>query len=243
MYRHFLFLFAAFFILSGIADAQTPFPTAHRKWEFFGFGGGSFLGSSDHPTPIRGEDLDSWITVNLEYESGYSAGFRIGETLGDHWGADFEYSYSDQPLKFTDLMPELPSLRLEQRIHRFLYNMLYYPLPRSSRVRPYVFGGAGMGLFYTKGSSEREAALEGIDIKNRWKVAFNWGGGLKLLLRDHLAARFQLGDQVTGVPNYGFPSVAQVGSDTFTPGFKPNGNLHNWLLVVGLAYQWGEKLP
>jgi len=243
MYRHFIFSFAAFFILTGIADAQTAFPATHRKWEFFGFGGASLAGSKDNPTPIRGEGIDSWITVKLEYETGYSAGFRIGETLGDHWGADFEYSYSNQPLKFTNLSPDIPSLRLNHGIHRFLYNILYYPLPRSSRLRPYVFGGAGMALFYTKDSSKAEAALEGMDIKDRWKVAFNWGGGLKVLLRDYLTARFQIGDQVTGVSNYGFPSVAQIGQEQFFPGFKPNGSIHNWLFVFGLGYQWGESSP
>jgi opacity protein-like surface antigen len=229
------------FGFSDLLPAQTSLLPSHRKWEFFTFGGVSSIASKDQKTPVIGEEDNTSRFVGLHYSSGYLVGLRIGENIGDYWGAEFEYSYSNQPLRLTDLSPGIPSLDLSHSVHRLVYDILYYPLPKASRFRPFAFAGGGASLFYIKGSSKTEGAALGLDLKDRWKAAFSWGGGLKFLVRDQFALRFQIGDQATGVPDYGFPSMAVVGQDQFTPGFKPSGYLHNWLLTFGLVYQWGER--
>jgi len=239
--RIFALLTAAFFLSPSIyhARGQTSSPPSHRRWEVSAFGGASTLGDHTFATPVLGDSSTTSRTVGLSYDTGYMAGARILESLSEFWGAEFEYSFANQPLQFTGLTPDMAALDLSHSVHRFDYSLVFFVADPYKRLRPFFTTGAGVSLFHVGGSSKSEAAsLTGIDLKDRWHFTFNWGGGVKYLLRDHWAVRFDFRDMITGVPDYGFPSSAQVVQGQFTPGFAPSGIMHGLQYSLGIAYQW-----
>ncbi|MFH1574153.1 MAG: hypothetical protein ABIG68_09220 [Acidobacteriota bacterium] len=241
MTRYLRLVSLAILIVPALAAAQTAQPATHCDWEFALFAGGSFIGDSRHRTPVAGEDDDTYRSVGLDYAGGSMFGFRIAENRWDHWGASLEYGYSNQPLRFADLTPDAPSLSLGHSIHRFVYDVLYYPLDRRQRLRPFAFAGAGVALYHLSDSSKSDPVLGGTQLRDRWKALFSWGGGAKYLVRDQLTAHFQFSDRISGIPDYGLPGSAQIAGGELTPGFRPDGSLHNWSLSIGFAWQWGNR--
>jgi opacity protein-like surface antigen len=177
----------------------------------------------------------------VRYGSGYQIGARITANHWQHWGATVEYGFSNQPLTFTNLSDATPSLGLGHSIHRFAYDVVYYPYDRNHKWRPFVFAGPGVSLFYIKGSDKDTALAQGIRLSDPWKLTMNWGGGVKYLLKHHVAASLQFSDSISGVPGYGLPDFGHKDSGGYVPGFHPEGFLHNWLVSVGFLYQWDEK--
>jgi opacity protein-like surface antigen len=235
-------LLLAFLVLPSIpGQAQTVLDLTHREWEVSIFGGGSFLGSGTYVTPVSGSNQQSSRTVGLSYAAGSQMGFRITDNRWRHFGATAEYGFSNQPLTFTNLSDSTPSLGLGHAIHRVAYDVLYYPRNRDFRMRPYVFAGPGVSLFYIKGSAKQAASAQGIGLSDPWKFTMNWGGGVKYLLADHIAASLQFSDSISGVPSYGLPAAGSVVSGRYVPGFQPDGLLHNWLISFGFIYQWSDR--
>jgi opacity protein-like surface antigen len=227
---------------SAAAEAQTGIPPNHRAWEFTPFGGGSLIRGEQFKTPVIGSSQETTRTVGMHFGKGPQLGVRIAENRWDHWGASLEYSFSNQPLSFTNVSPELYSIAFGHSVHRLIYDVLYYPVDRSKRLRPYAFGGTGVTRFHINDTSKAEAASTlGITLVDRWKFTISWGGGVKYLVLDHVAICFQFSDRITGVPDYGFPRSIQVVGGAFRPGFEPTGYLNNWLINLGFAYQWGER--
>jgi opacity protein-like surface antigen len=228
-------------LLSIAAQAQGLLTPAHRSWEASVFGGGSFIGDKSFPTPVAGSNSLSFRTVGLSYASGSQMGLRITENRWKHWGATMEYGFSNQPLRFTNLSDTAPSLALGHSIHRFSYDVVYYPLDRFHRLRPFAFAGSGVSLFYIRSSSKDAAAAQGIPLSNPWKFSMRWGGGAKYLIRDQIAVSMQYSENISGVPHYGLPSTGYVASGQYSPGFKPDGMLHNRLFSLSFNYQWGSR--
>jgi opacity protein-like surface antigen len=227
-----ILLMAAFSMLPG-AWAQSM-QAEHREWEFEVFGGASHLGKNNYRTPVVDTGLQNSTEVGLRYAAGYQAGLRIIDNRWQNWGASLEYSFANQPATFTNLSSAVSSLSVSHSVHRFAYEVLYYPMNRSHRLRPYGFLGPGLALFYVHGDSKSSAAQQGIHFNNPWKFSFHWGGGVKYLIQDHVAAGFQFSDAVSGVPGYGLPSVQGQSQ----PGFRPAGYLHNWRYGISFIYQW-----
>jgi hypothetical protein len=166
---------------------------------------------------------------------------RVAENRWKHWGAVAEYSFSNQPLRLSNLTDSQPLLALGHAIHRFSYNVAYYPLDRTHRFRPFAFAGPGVSLFYVRSDAKDLAAARGLRLNDPWKLTIQWGGGIKILLKDKVAASFQFSDNIAGVPHYGLPPNGRLVSGTYSAGFLPNGIMHNRLLSVGLIYQWGAR--
>ena len=222
MIRYLAILILAVSSITSMARAQL-FPPEHRDWELELFGGASFLGKSVHETPAVIGSVQTSRQVGVRFASGYQVGARLNENRWRNWGASLEYGMSNQPLTFTNLAPSVPSLSVSQSIHRFSYGILYYPMDKKHRLRPYGFAGPGLALFHIHKDSKSRAAQLGIHFNDPWKFSFHWGGGVKYLLQDHLAAGFQFSDAISGVPHYGLPPV-QLQSQA---GFQPDGLLHN----------------
>jgi opacity protein-like surface antigen len=237
MSKYTLSFVAVILALAGTAQAQAKRPLSHKKWEVSVFAGGSFIGEGTYPTPVIGSSQETSRTVGLRYASGSQFGFRITENRGHHWGGSAEYSFSNQPLTFTNLSDSVPSLSLSHSVHRFAYDVLYYPTESSVRLRPYVFAGSGVSLFYVGGSSKEAAAARGVHLSDPWKFTYHWGGGLKYLVADGVAVGFQFSDGVSDVPSYGLPPTSVSGSQAVA-GFRPDGYLNNWLVSLGFVYQW-----
>ena len=222
-------------------QAQGVSELTHGEWEASIFGGGSFLGDGVYGTPVEGSGESSSRAVGLSYSTGAQMGIRITDNHWQHWGTAFEYSFSNQPITFTNLSDSIPSLSLGHAIHRFAYEVLYYPLDRDYRLRPFVFAGPGVSLFYVKDSGKEAAEVQGIRLSDPWKFTMNWGGGVKYLLRKQVALSGQFSDSISGVPNYGLPETGRVVSEAYVPGFRPDGLQHNWLISAGFVFQWDNR--
>jgi opacity protein-like surface antigen len=237
-FRVFFMLFLFLILAFESGQAQGVYKAANGEWEASVFGGGSFLGAGEYATPIEGPGQISSRTVGLSYGAGAQIGIRVTDNQWQHWGATLEYSFSDQPITVTNLSDSMPSLELGHAIHRFAYDVLYYPSDRDHKLRPFVFAGPGVSLFHVNGSAKDAAAAMGIRLSDPWKFTMNWGGGVKYLLKKQFAASFQFSDSISGVPGYGLPETGRVISGVYVPGFCPEGRLHNWLIGIGLVFQW-----
>jgi len=231
-----------FFLIFSMAYAQqrqqqpSPWstPDKYGEWEFSIYFGAGFIGDTSGATPIAGgEELR---LVTLDYTSGFSAGVRLTQNLGKRLGAELEYTFSNQPLAFLNLTPDLPRYDASHDVHTFQYNILFYGFDRSSRLRPYGQVGGGAQLFYIGGSSKNDALTRGIVFTETWKFAANFGGGVKYLVGKDWGFRFDFRDVLSGAPDYGLPPTA---GET-TAGFRPNVMLQNWQVNVGFFYTWEQ---
>ncbi len=231
-----------FLVLAAIpGQAQTARGMSHGEWEASVFGGGSLLGSGLYNTPVSGSAQRSSRGVGLRFGTGPYLGVRLTDNRWQRWGAAVEYSYSNQPISFTNLSDSIPSLGLGHAIHRFSYEILYHVRDRRERLRPFVFAGPGVSLFYVKGSAKQAAAAQGIRLSDPWKFAMSWGGGMKYLLIEQVALSVQFSDSISGVPRYGLPTAGNVVGGQYIPGFHPDSYLHNWLISAGFIYQWAKR--
>lgn len=226
--------------LPAFAAAQAAPPKHHSEWEASFFGGFASASDQSSLTPVEGESAAR--PVGLDYKNGYLVGTRITQNLGENLGAELEYSFADQPLDFKNLRPTLPNLGVKHNIHSIVYSILVYPFDRSKRIRPFGIVGGGTSFFYIGKDSKNVAAAQGIVLKDRWKFAFSFGGGVKYLLTNKLGLRVDLRDQISGVPNYGLPDTSPVlPGGQIGAGFRADGRVHNWILNVGLNYYWNPK--
>lgn len=236
-------LLPAMFLFLGLPEAgraQVQNPLSHRDWEFSVFGGTSIIKDQAFTTPVAGSDQQTSTTVGMQYGSSWLLGARLSESRGDYWGAEFEYSYANQPLRFTNLTPTVPALSLSQGVNTFAYNFIFFFTNPYRRLRPYAVAGIGTSLFQPYGSTEAEAAAAGIHLGNTWTLVFNWGGGVKYLIRDHWAVRLDFRSHLGTMPDYGLPSSASVTQGQYIPGMAASGTLQNWHVNAGIAYQWGQ---
>ena len=89
--------------------AQRPaYSPEHREWEGGGFAGASFSKGFQFPTSVNGTGQQQ--TVGISFASGYQVGAQITQNLRDFWAASLEYSFANQPLRFTNLTPTIQSL-------------------------------------------------------------------------------------------------------------------------------------
>jgi outer membrane protein W len=205
-----------------------------------GFGGGSVGGSFQFSTNVTGSSVETNRAVGMRYANGYQLGASVGEKLDDFWGAELEYTFANQPLRFTNLSPTIQSLALSHLVHRLTYNISFAPPMSTKRFRPYGKAGIGTALFYITGDSKEEALQSGLRLRDSWEVALNAGGGFKYLLTDIAAFTFDVRDQMSPVPSYGLPRSASVINGQFQPGFAHKGWFNSWQFGVGIAFQWDE---
>ena len=114
-------------------------------------------------TQVSG-DTPTATTVGMHYASGYLIGLRIAQNLGDFFASDLEYSFANQPLRFINLTPDIPSLSLGHSVQHFSYNVSYLPLPLEKRLRPYGSLGVGAVSYHISKGSKNEAAAMGVGL-------------------------------------------------------------------------------
>ena len=207
------------------------------KWELSLLFGLSSAGDKTAVTPVDGQDITRLVT--LDYSSGYMVGARITENLSENLGAELEYSFANQPMAFVSLRPTLPRLDLDHRVHSAVYSLLFYPTIGNPRLRPYLSAGLGATFYQIDGAARADAARQGIELQNVWKLAGAIGGGVKYLVGETWGVRFDVRDQITGVPGYGLPKSSPSFQGGIGPGFNPDGLIHNWQLSTGVMFYWG----
>ena len=231
MARYLLIMIAALSCVPAMGQATYG---RKDKWEFSVFAGSSHRGQDVFPTPFEGGGTRN---VTLRFATGYLAGVRISQNLGEYLGAELDYSLANQPVEFRNLTPTVQVVNLDHRVHNVTYTVLFYGLKRNSRLRPYAAVGPGISLYEPFGDSEKDAVALGLNLTNRWKFAGIFGGGVKFRTTEQTGFRFDVRDHITGVPDFGLPHAGSLQ----TPGFRPDGQLHNWQLSVGFFYSFSGR--
>lgn len=229
-------LFAALILLILPAElvGQAPMNDPSRDWEFSFFGGLS--SANDHSSLVNIEGLEDTNTAYLDYSSGYQAGIRITENLGNHLSAELDYTFANQPMAFRELSPTIRRLDLDHSVHSAVYSMLLSPVSPREKLRPFALVGAGLSYFHVSKDSKDAAVDQGVTLKDRWKFLMTYGGGFKYRITHKWGIRFDARDQLTGIPDYGLPPASRFFQNQISPAFRPDGLLHNWRFSVGVTY-------
>ena len=117
----FLSLLLTLFLSSTSALAQITYPH-DKQWEFSFFGGAGVAGEETAATPISGTD-DLRLST-FDYSGGFVLGLRIAENLGQHVGAELEYSFADHGLAMLNVKPDVSRLDVDHYAHNILYSIL-----------------------------------------------------------------------------------------------------------------------
>lgn len=234
--RKTVFWFLLSFLSVGSLVAQIQYGP-ERKWEVSLFAGHNSVRDKSMATSASG--IDVFRLVTLDFNPGMLAGVRVTENRGQHFGAELEYSFANQSLALREVRPGLARVDLGQSIHSLNYSVLYYVLPRTSRLRPYASAGVGVALYHLDGNDVAAAEVEGLSLKSSWKFAGSFGGGLKYRLNERFGFRVDFRDQITGVPGYGLPKVAPSFQGNIGAGLNNQGTLHNLQFSGGMVFYIG----
>lgn len=226
----------ALVLAGGIAQpvrGQAAAESHPRKWEFsFLAGAGSLSDRTFGPAASgNGSPL-----VRLDYNAGYSLAFGVTENLAEKFGAEMRYGIGSLPLAAASQTEESTTAAQAHRVHGLIYSLIVYPQGwRRGLLVPYALAGLGASLFQPSGDAG--AASQGLVLKNRWKLAGEMGGGVKLYLDPPWSLRFEVRDRITGVPDYGLSRAAAQGEGAGA-GLPASGRLHHWQFQAGFSYNF-----
>lgn len=134
---------------------------------------------------------------DVQFTNGFRFGFRFGINVGDHFGHEVQYAYSRTHLKFNNAGGQ----ELGMAIHEGGYNFLAYATPEGTRIRPFATGGVEFANYVPPGSS---ATYGG----GSTKFGFNYGGGVKVVVKGPYAVRFDVRQYATPKPDFGLSLVS-----------------------------------
>ena len=198
------------------------------------FGAGSFQGGQ------RLFVVNSSGTTETDYASGVRGGFRFGVDLPDRLGAEATYAFSSNDLKVRDPVPPGPggprrNFTIHQ--HQFMVNGFYNFTPRDNEWRPFVTVGLGLVRFSPTKDAVNRAAVNFLDgptrISPNTKLAMNFGAGVEKTVSDRVGVRFDMRDNIAGMPTYGLPQSPLNPGGAFYP---VKGVIHDLEIGFGLVF-------
>lgn len=227
----------ALVLAGGIAEpirGQAAADSHPRKWEFSFLAGAGYLTDRTFGPTVSGNGSP---LVRLDYNAGYSLAFGVTENLGEKFGAEMRYGIGSLPLAAASLTEGSTAPEQAHFVHGLVYSLILYPQGwRRGRLVPYALAGLGASLFQPSGDAD--AASRGLVLKDRWKLAGEMGGGVKLYLAPPWSLRFEVRNRITGVPDYGLSRVASQGEGDGAV-LPASGRLHHWQFQAGFTYSFG----
>jgi opacity protein-like surface antigen len=128
-----------------------------------------------------------------------------------------EASYSFSPNHFSLQQGTQPLGSAYNRVNLVSFNYMRYLWVRTA-LNPFVTSGLGTNRF--SGPVSASAVVLGlVGADNGWQFAWNYGGGVDLVLQRHLALRLELRDYVSGQPSF------------------INGTSHNLVPSAGIVFR------
>ena len=201
--RHIVFCFVT------LALALPPLCIAQgREWELGGVVGFGIVRNATISNPSG--------SVAAGIDNRFAAGVVIGQDLYQHWGGEVMYTFRDDDLV---LKSGSQKVNMDAESHLIHYDMLFYPLRRSSRFRPYAAAGAGIRWFTATGHEYVNQPLGDFALLTRTdevKPLISVGGGLKFRLSRHTDIRLDVRDYISPFPE-----------QLFVP--APGARIHGWL--------------
>jgi hypothetical protein len=178
-------------------------------------------------TTYRSASVASGPSVgSVGFKPGPSAGGFLGQTMGDHFGGEIRYLYSQNDLKLSSGGTEA---KFSGRSHIVNYDFLIYAAGRESRVRPFAAVGGGLKRYQGTGSEQAFQPLMNLALLTKTSETLptaDFGGGVKVHFSRNASMRIEFRDYITKVPR-----VFEA-----SPGARISGLLHHWVPAIGISW-------
>jgi len=193
-----------------------------QQWEFGGVGGGAFLNT----VPVSG----TAASATAGFQMGGVLGAFLGQNISSHIAGEIRYEFMQSNLELKSGGSSATFAGVAHAVH---YDVLYHTNRRNSPVQFFAAAGGGMKIFNGTGTEAAYQPLSqfGYFTKTQTlKPMFDFGGGMRMMLRKHLYLRAEIRDFVTAFP-----------TQVLTPpaGVKYSKLLHEIVPMAGLSYAFG----
>ena len=155
----------------------------------------------------------------------------LGQNLGDYFGGELRYTYSDGD---SELKSGGQEVNMDAEAHAVHYDFLVYATPRNRKLRPYAAVGGGIKYYTATGAENAYQPLSNfayLTHANEVEGLLSAGGGLKFSINEHWLIRVDF--RYYGTP---FPDQLFVPA----PRAKINGWLHDFVPLAGVDWTFGK---
>jgi len=171
-----LLVFSLFFLLAGLASAQ-----------ILELGGGAGADRLSNSTLSQIDDA--------KLNSGWLIAFSVVLNTQEHFGHEVGYRYNRTNLNYAGTVYGMAT-------HQGFYNFVAYALSDTSKVRPYIAGGAQFSNFVPPGGSASYG-------QGFTKFGVNYGAGVKVRTSDRFLVRLDFHQFLSPKPDFGFTEAPQ----------------------------------
>ena len=190
-----------------------------HEWEVGGAGGFGFMRNATISNPTG--------SVSAGFDNRFAAGVVIGQDLYQHFAGEVRYTFRDNDLVLKGAGQKA---NMDGNSHLVHYDLLYYALGKSSRIRPFAAAGGGIRLFGGTGHEDLNQPFGDFAFLTRTtqvKPLISVGGGVKVSATSHITIRVDFRDYISPFPENLFATVS---------GAKIRGWLNDFVPLVGVSY-------
>lgn len=165
------------------------------------------------------------VTAGLN--NGFAGSAWLGEQMYKYVGGEIHYTYETNQF---NLSGNGANVGFGGDSHSIGYDLHFHLTPRTSRFRPYVFGGGGIKYYQGTGTESATQPLSRYALltkENELRPMVSFGGGIKFGITEHLFMRAEFRDMMTSFPT----KILTPNAGSTTPNF-----LHNFVPNAGISY-------
>jgi hypothetical protein len=218
--------FGALLAIAGAARAQNVSP----DFEVGILAGGSFFKQKNDP--LKTELMPSGLVEGI-----------LTENFANYLGTEQSFAYMQNDLRFhPNLGGITQAFDLSQHVWQFQESLLLYTAPKDHFIRPYFEVGVGLISYRPTDNAKAvlaqpvSAPLGGQNFESDTKIAFTYGGGVKVRLGNHIGVRAGVLGMVGKEPHYGLSQTGVSPQLTI-----PGGGIAQGLQVsTGLSFIFGH---
>jgi hypothetical protein len=192
-----------------------------QSWEAGGGVGGGFYTSQD----VSG----AFGSASAKLGMGVSGSAWLDNNGRGHWGGELRYDYQMGALQLNSGGQSASFGAYTSAVH---YDVLWYPTPNGSRIRPFVAVGAGIKVFEGDGTQVAYQPLNNVALLTKAQdltPLASVGAGVKMQIASRVQLRFELHDYLTPFPKQVI--VPNVGERVSGWGW-----LQDFVPTVGISY-------
>lgn len=161
------------------------------------FGGGAFFKrQQDNP--------------QQDQSNGGVVGFRITQNFWNYVGIEESAMVHGVANTIYRIPATSSNYAFGTRQRQFHVNPVFHFKPREARIRPFVTAGFGLDYFGVTEDARRQIG-NGVNtpfqqltnLESQWRLAFNYGVGMKAKITDRIGLRFDARSFITDQPDFG----------------------------------------
>jgi len=174
------------------------------------------------------------IDIGFRYEDKPVYGIRFNFLSSGFWGGEIDYNFQRNTVRLS--RESFTPVALDGNVQHLYYNTIFYPLRYRQRVNPFLTAGIGLAAYKLSSEARARAADPKIyrigELKDLDKrVAFNYGGGIKVLIAGPVGLRADFRHNFSDVPSYGLPKESANPNQHVLP---IQGKLQNYEFSAGI---------